>query len=106
MTDDATPAKVRLTDGLGGQPTLAARLADEADQCRNDGADDIARLLDEAARTLARWDAYRHEVEDAQKRIGKVASDFLRLQAWEDAARCALRAEGFKWVLGRMPPDA
>lgn len=28
---------------------MATRLSDEADQCRNDGADDIAKLLDEAA---------------------------------------------------------
>lgn len=31
---------------------LITRLSDEADQCRNDGADDIARLLDEAAAAL------------------------------------------------------
>lgn len=31
---------------------LATRLSDEADLCRNDGADDIARLLDEAAAAL------------------------------------------------------
>lgn len=31
---------------------LITRLQTEADQCRNDGADDIARLLDEAARAL------------------------------------------------------
>lgn len=29
-------------------PTLADRLSDEADQARNDGAEDIAKLLDEA----------------------------------------------------------
>lgn len=32
---------------------LKTRLLDEAGQCRNDGADDIARLLDEAAAALA-----------------------------------------------------
>lgn len=31
------------------QRVFADRLSDEADLCRNDGADDIARLLDEAA---------------------------------------------------------
>jgi hypothetical protein len=31
---------------------ILTRLSDEADQCRNDGADDIARLLDEARTKL------------------------------------------------------
>ena len=33
--------------------TLIERLSDEADQCRNDGAEDIAKLLDEARAALA-----------------------------------------------------
>ena len=33
--------------------TLIERLSDEADQCRNDGAEDIARLLDEARAALS-----------------------------------------------------
>lgn len=33
--------------------TLRERVMDEADLCRNDGADDIARLLDEVAAALA-----------------------------------------------------
>lgn len=36
---------------------LITRLQTEADQCRNDGADDIARLLDEAVAALK----LRHE---------------------------------------------
>lgn len=36
------------------KPSLIQRLQDEADQCRNDGADDVARLLDEAASELTR----------------------------------------------------
>ena len=32
--------------------TLLERVQDEADQCRNDGADDIAALLDEVAIAL------------------------------------------------------
>ena len=34
------------------QTDLILRLQDEADLCRNDGADDIARLLDEAVEAL------------------------------------------------------
>lgn len=33
-------------------PDLIVRLSDEADLCRNEGADDIARLLDEAVQAL------------------------------------------------------
>ncbi|MDO9148282.1 MAG: hypothetical protein Q7U52_11590 [Hydrogenophaga sp.] len=33
---------------------LIERLSDEADQCRNDGADDIAKLLDEARAAIER----------------------------------------------------
>lgn len=88
---------------LDGCQSLAARLDAEADLCRNEGADDIARLLDEAATALMRWEAYRQEIEDAELRIGKLAGNFLELKAWEDAGKCALRAEGMKWVRGRMP---
>lgn len=38
---------------MESRDAIITRLADEADQCRNDGADDIARLLDEAAAALA-----------------------------------------------------
>lgn len=43
--------------------SLADRLSDEADQCRNDGADDIANLLDEARGELERLrkDAGRYQ---------------------------------------------
>ena len=34
------------------QPDLILRLQDEADLCRNEGASDIAALLDEATETL------------------------------------------------------
>ena len=88
---------------LDGRKKLAERLDAQADQCRNDGAEDIARLLDEAATALLRWEAYRTELEDAELRIGKLAGNFLALKAWEDAGKCALRAEGMKWVRGRMP---
>ena len=65
MTEEITPAKVRLSDQLGHadetQP-LVERLMDEADLCRNDGATDIAALLDDAVEELkaARKDAERY----------------------------------------------
>ena len=45
MNQHDTPEKVASTDGLG---PLVERLLNEADLCRNDGATDIAELLDEA----------------------------------------------------------
>ena len=41
---------------------LIERLHDEADLCRNEGADDVARLLDEAADAL---EAARAELENS-----------------------------------------
>lgn len=37
-----------------GEPSLIERLRDEADLCRNEGAEDIAKLLDEAAAEIKR----------------------------------------------------
>jgi len=43
--------------------TLDERLQTEADLCRNEGADDIAKLLDEAAAQLAQLRAARDEAK-------------------------------------------
>lgn len=45
---------------------LSQRLADEADLCRNDGADDIAALLDETVRAIAHLkEQVEHATADA-----------------------------------------
>jgi hypothetical protein len=66
-------------------PTLIQRLADEADLCRHDGADDIAALLDEAAAALAQ------PVPDAVPPEPQHIRDF-----WQAAAKAgeALAASG------------
>lgn len=56
-----------------------------------------------AARKL---DAFRAEMIDMEKRMAKLAADFLKLGAYEDAAICAMRADVFKLVLGRIPATA
>jgi hypothetical protein len=33
-----------------------------------------------------------------------MAKNFLELGAYEDAAKCAIKAEGMRFILGRMPP--
>lgn len=46
------------------QEELIKELSDEADLCRNDGADDIADLLDKAAKRLAELEEIIVEVGD------------------------------------------
>ena len=51
------------TESLPANPPLSERLSTEADLCRNDGAADIAALLDEAAAALIASEkrAYKYE---------------------------------------------
>lgn len=60
--------------------------------------------LEEAQAKLDRWEAYREEMQGMEVRQAKIAADFLELGAYSDAARCAIMAEGMKFVVGRMPP--
>lgn len=53
---------------------------------------------------LQRWEQYRAEMQDMESRFAKLAASFLELGAYEDAAKCAIKAEGMRFVLGRMPP--
>ena len=52
---------------------------------------------------LEKWENFRLEMIDNQKRFGKLAKNFLELEAFEDAAKCAIKAEGIRYVLARMP---
>jgi hypothetical protein len=55
---------LRLND-VDKQTDLISRLQDEADLCRNDGADDIAALLDEAVEALRA--ELRYEADDGKQ---------------------------------------
>lgn len=55
---------------------------------------------------LLRWEQYRAEMQNMEGRMAELASGFLELGAYEDAAKCAIKAEGMRFVLGRMPPPA
>lgn len=46
---------------------------------------------------------FRAEMLEQQSRMASLASDFLELHAYEDAAKCAMKAEVLKWVIGRIP---
>jgi hypothetical protein len=53
---------------------------------------------------LDKWDRFRAEMENHRDRLAKLAVSFLELDAFDDAAKCAIRAEGINYVIGRMPP--
>ena len=99
--------------------TLIQRLSDEADLCRNDGATDVAKLLDDAVYEIVRqmnnvkWmklrveqqaaqiEALRADAERMTTALNKIAerqnSDWPdRCQALVNIARAALRQEGPK----------
>lgn len=46
---------------------------------------------------------FRAEMEDTQRRMADLAANFLQLGAFEDAAKCAMKADTLKWVVGRIP---
>lgn len=52
---------------------------------------------------IERWELYRLEMQNHEQRLAKLAASFLEIPAYEDAAKCAIKAEGIKYVLGRMP---
>lgn len=52
------------------------------------------------------WDAlerYRAEMLDDQRRLTKLAANFLELGALEGAAQCTIKAAGLTQVIGRLP---
>lgn len=71
---------------------LVERLQDEADLCRNDGADDIATLLDDAAlaaAALAELVEARRVWLRAGTDLGAVTESGKRMDAaWRRAADC------------------
>ena len=75
-------------------PDLIQRLSDEADLCRNDGATDVAKLIDDAVYEIVRqmnnvkWMKLRVEQQAAQ--IEALRADAERLRLLLSDARCAL----------------
>ena len=57
--------------------------------------------LDRLRIAASRWEDYRNEMMDMERRMAKLARNFLALGAYEDAAKCATRAEGMRFELGR-----
>ena len=74
MSDETTQAAIQTY-----RAELVESLSDEADLCRNDGADDIANLLDEARTRIVQLEQTQNEL----------------LQALESLMRSALEARTF-----------
>jgi len=72
-----------MTDTPG---TLEERLRDEADLCRNDGADDCAQLLDEAADEIASLRARVEVMRRLLDNVGGFLDDFAQADLDEGAA--------------------
>ena len=60
--------------------------------------------LDQLRTSASRWENYRNEMQNMEERMAKLARSFLDLGAYEDAAKCAIKADGMRFVIGRMPP--
>ena len=61
------------------------------------------RVVSAQPTELERWDLFRAEMLEHQKQLGKLAKNFLELEAFDSAAECAIKADGIKYVIGRMP---
>lgn len=79
---------------------------DRQGKFRMSSVSDLMQAAFDAGLTINadKLDAYRAEIEDSKRRIGKLVAKFIELEAFEDAARCAIKADGMKFVLGRIPP--
>jgi len=64
------------------------------------------RLVSVQTDMLERWELHRDEMAKHMDRLAKLAVNFTELGAFDDAAKCLIKAEGLKYVLGRMPKPA
>lgn len=74
---------------------LVERLGDEADLCRNDGANDIADLLDEAAATIKELKA---ALVEADRKNEAMLHEWNAAEARADKAEEALRKCRFQFA--------
>ena len=52
---------------------------------------------------LKQWELFRAEMQNNKDKFKKLAVSFLELGAFEDAAKCAIKADGIDFMLKRMP---
>jgi hypothetical protein len=53
--------------------------------------------------TLNRYESFRDEMVRHRNELARLSAELLKLDAYDDAAKCAIKAEGLKFVIGRMP---
>lgn len=58
---------------------------------------------DAQSEQLRRWALFALEMIEDQRRMADLAKSFLELGAFDDSARCAIKADGLKFVIGRLP---
>lgn len=63
----------------------------------------VAGGSDSAALMLSHWEDYRNEIKSMEDHMGRLSRKFLDCSAWEDAAKCAMKADAMKFIAGRMP---
>lgn len=54
---------------------------------------------------LKQWESFRKEMQRHKEQLKKLAISFLEVDAFEDAAKCAIKAEGIDFALKRMPKN-
>lgn len=86
---------------------LIQRLQNEADLCRNDGASDIAALLDEAVKALQVAAAPHPPIAQPQaaptdEEIASWADSFILAQAFNRPIAVQIAVEAAKWVRSRL----
>jgi hypothetical protein len=52
---------------------------------------------------LNRFESFSEEMVRHRDELARLSAEFLKLDAFDDAAKCAIKAEGLKFVIGRMP---
>ena len=67
---------------------------------------DVERLVGVQTNMLERWELHRDEMTNHMDRLAKLAVSFTELGAFDDAARCLIKADGLKYALARMPEPA
>lgn len=63
----------------------------------------VAGGSDSAALMLSHWEDYRNEIKSMEDHMGRLSRKFLDCSAWEDAAKCAMKADAMKFIADRMP---
>lgn len=65
--------------------------------------DGLPLTAEQIVEILNRYDSFRDEMIRSREDLAQLSFNFLELDAYEDAAKCAIKAEGLKFVIGRMP---